>query len=161
MYVGSKLPCVYIFNVITWFFPSNVYSRGSMNRDISYKLWWDGYGRRFFVHVLFSLRCAVQFCLFFSFSTPLIRKKYEYNNVVKRAANSSNTIENSPRKIFKDSYSCSEYNVMGSTKWYIQIFDSLNHVSENSKLLIFSLGLDHLSDYTQVKRHRSHYIESK
>jgi hypothetical protein len=35
-YVGSKLACVFIFNEITWFFPSNVYLRGSMNRDISY-----------------------------------------------------------------------------------------------------------------------------
>jgi hypothetical protein len=36
VYVGSKLACVLIFNEITWFFPSNVYLRGSMNRDISY-----------------------------------------------------------------------------------------------------------------------------
>jgi hypothetical protein len=36
MYVGSKLPCLFIFNEVTWFFPRNVYLRGSMKRDISY-----------------------------------------------------------------------------------------------------------------------------
>jgi hypothetical protein len=36
VYISSKLACVFIFNEITWFFPSNVYLHGSMNRDISY-----------------------------------------------------------------------------------------------------------------------------
>ena len=109
--------------------------------------------------VMFSPRCAMQSCFSFH-SLPTNKKKYAYINVVKGAANSSNTIDNSPRNTFKNSYSCSEYNVMSSVKWYIQMFDSLSHVSENSKLLIFSFGLDHLSDYTQIKRQRSHSIES-
>ena len=32
VYLGSKLPCVFIFNEVTWFFPSNIYLRESMNR---------------------------------------------------------------------------------------------------------------------------------
>jgi len=32
LYLGSKLPCVFIFNEVTWFFPSNIYVRESMNR---------------------------------------------------------------------------------------------------------------------------------
>ena len=36
VYVSSNLQCIFIFNEITWFFPSNVYVRGLMNRDISH-----------------------------------------------------------------------------------------------------------------------------
>jgi hypothetical protein len=41
-------------------------------------------------------------------SLPTNTKKHAYINVVKGAANSRNTIENWPRNIIEDSYSCSE-----------------------------------------------------
>ena len=36
VYVGSKLPDIFIFNDVTWFFPSNVYLRESMDHAIQY-----------------------------------------------------------------------------------------------------------------------------
>jgi hypothetical protein len=36
VYVGNKSAYVFIFNEVTWFFPSNVYLRGSIDRVISY-----------------------------------------------------------------------------------------------------------------------------
>jgi hypothetical protein len=34
--VGSRLLQMFIFNKVTWFFPSNIYLGESMNRAISY-----------------------------------------------------------------------------------------------------------------------------
>ena len=32
VYLGSKPPCVFMFNEVTWFFPSNIYLGESINR---------------------------------------------------------------------------------------------------------------------------------
>ena len=52
-YLRSKLPCVFIFNEVTWFFPTNVYLRESINHAISYTWWWDTLGWMSFAHVFF------------------------------------------------------------------------------------------------------------
>jgi hypothetical protein len=49
---------------------------------------------------------------FLSILCPLEEKTYAYINVIKRAANSSNTTDNSPRNIFKNSYSRFEYDLI-------------------------------------------------
>jgi hypothetical protein len=69
----SKLPCVFIFNEVTWFFSSNVYLRESMNRAISYTRWWDGHGWMSFVHVFH--KAALYIFVFPLYSWLDIRKK--------------------------------------------------------------------------------------
>jgi hypothetical protein len=71
-YVDRKLPCVFIFNENTCFFPSNVYLRGSMNRNISYIWWWDGWGWGSFVHVFLHQAALCSFVFFF-YSLPTIK----------------------------------------------------------------------------------------
>jgi hypothetical protein len=73
VYVGSKLPHVFIFNEVTWFFPSNVYLRESTNRAISYTPWWDERGWMSFAHIVFH--DAAQYSFVFPFYCLLdIRK---------------------------------------------------------------------------------------
>jgi len=66
LYLGSKLPCVFIFNEVTWFFPSNIYVRESMNRAF------HTHGDEMDMHecvsrTFFSSSCSIQFCLSFPF----------------------------------------------------------------------------------------------
>ena len=53
VHLGSKLSYVFIFNEVSWFFPSNVCLRESISRAISYTSWWDRHGWIFFAHVFF------------------------------------------------------------------------------------------------------------
>jgi hypothetical protein len=84
MYVGSKLSCVFIFNEVTWFFPSIVYLCESINRAISYTRWWDMHGWMPFVHVF--VHHAALYSFVFPFHSLLdIRKNkrlYLYNTIL-------------------------------------------------------------------------------
>jgi len=88
VYVGSKLPCVFIFNEITSFLPSNVYLRGSINRDIhthdDEMRMDEGVSPMLCFH-----HAALCSFVFSSHSVPINKKKYTYINVVKGVHNSS------------------------------------------------------------------------
>jgi hypothetical protein len=70
----------------------------------------EGLSRMFY----FSTTLHYAIFSFLSILCPLKEKTYAYINVVKRAANSSNTTDDASRNIFKNSYSCSEYDLMRS-----------------------------------------------
>ncbi len=78
VYVGSKLPYVFIFNEVTWFFPSNVYLRESTNRAISYTPWWDGHGWMSFAHVFFHDAATYSFVFPFHFLLDIRKNKRVY-----------------------------------------------------------------------------------
>jgi hypothetical protein len=74
LYLGSKPPCVFIFNEVTWLFPSNIYLRESMNREF------HTHGDEMDMHeclsrTVFSSRCLIQFCLSFPFFTRYKKKQ--------------------------------------------------------------------------------------
>ncbi len=78
VYVGSKLPHVFIFNEVTWFFPSNVYLRESTNRAISYTPWWDGLGWMSFAHIVFHDAALYSFVFPFHCLLDIRKNKHVY-----------------------------------------------------------------------------------
>ncbi len=74
LYLGSKLPCVFISNEVNWFFPNNIYLRESMNREFHI------HGDEMDMHeciscTFFSSRCPIQFCLSFPFFARYKKKQ--------------------------------------------------------------------------------------
>jgi len=56
--VESKLPCVFIFNEVNWFFPSNIYLRESMNRE--FHIHGDEMDmQEYLSRTVFSSRCTI------------------------------------------------------------------------------------------------------